>query len=208
MKELTDIPTLDDLELDGVRAVVFDMDGTLLNSEILHTRALKHFVPRPSNTSKKLIEQLTGVCELEAYEKLLSHQMIPKLSYSEFIDLKNEKFSEYLNDESVLKTMVHENLLELIKNLKKEKYLVALVTASEKSTTELFFNKLGLNEYFDLILSRGDAEKSKPDPLPYLNCFEKLSVNANESIVFEDSKTGIKAASSAGAHVIKANWYR
>ena len=208
MKELQKIPHFNDLELEGVRAVVFDMDGTLLNSEILHSRALKQFSSRGDNSAEKLIGQLTGACEFESYKTLLEHKMIPELTYDEFIDFKNTKFSEYLNDKVILKEMIHESLLELIKELKKENYLVALVTASEKSTTKLFFDKLGLNDYFDLILSRGDSEKSKPDPLPYLNCFEKLSVNANESIVFEDSKTGIKAASSAGANVIKANWYR
>lgn len=210
MIEYKKVPNLSQLELKNIKAVIFDMDGTLLNSEILHAKGLEALL-RKANLkeeidSKELIKSFVGVAEPDIFAKLIELELLENISFDEFIDLKNEQFSKTLNEDSIVSKLLSDELYDLILELKK-KYKVALVTASEEGTTRIFMEKLDIKSLFDVILTRNDTEKSKPDPMPYLKSFEKLGVKGSEALIFEDSTTGIDAALSAGGNVCKVSWY-
>jgi HAD superfamily hydrolase (TIGR01509 family) len=88
------------------------------------------------------------------------------------------------------------------KNLK-----LALVTSSPRKDVEAIFERNGLGKYFDLIITRTEVTKSKPDPESYNLCKDKLGFPANECLVFEDTLNGAKAAKAAGltCYAIQSN---
>lgn len=205
---LESVPLYKDLALNQTKALVFDMDGTLLNSEILHAKALKDLLKNSDEDFSVLLEQMTGMAEPDCYMLLKDKKLISdKYTFDDFIYYKNELFKSYLKEERINKSLIHIEILDLISMAKINNIKIALVTASEKSTTELFLNSLNIKQEFDLIISRGDTLKSKPNPEPYFLCFSKLNVNANEVIIFEDSPTGLKAASESKAPFYQVRWY-
>jgi len=202
------VPFLKDLTIGKTKALVFDMDGTLLNSEILHAKALIDLVKNTEEDVSELLELMTGMAEPDCYHLLKERKLIEeKYTFDDFIYYKNELFKTYLSENSVRESLINIKILELISDAKKQDLKIALVTASERSTTELFLNFLNIAEEFNLILTRGDSLKSKPHADPYLLCFERLNIEPSEVIIFEDSPTGLKAASLSNAPYYQVSWY-
>jgi HAD superfamily hydrolase (TIGR01509 family) len=210
MIEFNKVPSLENLALDNIKAVIFDMDGTLLNSEILHAKGLYELLAESKNnqiSAEELIRSFVGVAEPDIYKKLLDLELIPEITFDEFIDLKNVQFKNILKNKDVSSRLLDKGLLSLIKDLKTKNMKLALVTASERGTTDLFMDELNISSLFDIILTRDDTEKSKPDPMPYLKSFELLNIEGCEALIFEDSETGLQSAINSGANVCKVSWY-
>jgi len=207
MLEFKKVPKIEDVELVNIKAIIFDMDGTLLDSELLHAKALSDLLGRDETSVKALLDEFVGVAEPDVFKSLVKKKTISEMSFEEFVEKKNHSFKAILENESLLKEIVNSELLELISSFRQQNYKIALVTASEREVTDLFMNKLNLSYIFDIILTRNDTEKSKPDPMPYLKSFEELGILPSEALIFEDSPTGIESAISSGGSVCKANWY-
>lgn len=213
MKSLSEIPTalLIEQMYPNIKTILFDMDGTLLNSEILHARALHALLERMEHLDlavSDLLDKFKGVAEPDVVRMLVEMQVLPQqTSMTDFIDQKNHLFESFLRDESIKKEMIAPGMLSLLDELKRKNYVLALVTASERNTTELFINSLNLSHYFEFMLTRDDTEKTKPDPMPYLHSFARLKVEASQVLILEDSPTGLQAAVASGAHVQKVAWY-
>ena len=92
---------------------------------------------------------------------------------------------------------MNQNLADLIRSCKGQYYTALVTTASSKNTYELL-EYFGITDIFNLILTRDNVEKSKPDPQGYLLALDHFGVKPDEAIVFEDSTEGIQAARSAG----------
>jgi len=87
--------------------------------------------------------------------------------------------------------------------LKKQNYKIALTTSSDLKTTKMLLKRIKkLNDYIDVIITRENYKKSKPNPEPYLVTAKKLKVKPNECVVVEDSLPGLKSAKSAGMKCI------
>ena len=206
MIEFNKVPNILDINLNQIEAVIFDMDGTLLNSEVLHAKALLELIGN-NGDEQQLLKDFVGVAEPSVYETLLKRNIIPQISFDEFIDLKNKCFKDILKNKDVSSKLLDKDLFQLIKKFKDRGLKVALVTASERGTTDIFMNELNLLEYFDIILTRNDTEKSKPDPMPYQRSFELLDIEPHQALIFEDSKTGLESAMRSEANVCKVSWY-
>lgn len=194
----------------SAKAFIFDMDGTLLNSEILHARALMELLHNANQSFELngLLEEFKGVSEPDVLSILIDRGIVATdTDIQSFVAEKNRYFEKYLAEESTQKILIHEAIKEVLLSAKEKKLKVALVTASEGSTTKLLLEKLNLTELFDIIITRDDTEKSKPDPMPYLHCFKQLGLNKDEVLIFEDSETGLAAAAASEAIFIKVNWY-
>ncbi len=188
-----------------IKALLFDLDGTLIDSEFFHFECwnevleefgvkltyadwLKNYagVPLPVN-AKNLIGKYNIVTPIDS------------------IILRRENLTlERLRTKDVNLMPFVKEFLEFVKakNLK-----MALVTSSPRKDVEAIFERNELGRYFDLIITRTDVTKSKPDPESYNLCREQLGCLANECLVFEDTINGAKAAKAAGltCYAIQSN---
>lgn len=213
MNALSSVPDLDELldRFENIKALVFDMDGTLLNSEVLHAKALLALLEE-SNVkdvnARSLLESFKGVAEPDVLQALIDKNIIAiDTDLKQFIDQKNLYFENFLRESNLKDLILSPRIIELIKTAKIKKLKVAIVTASEASTTALFMNLLGIKDFFDFIITRDDTAKTKPDPMPYEYSFEKLEIQAHEALIFEDSQTGLASAIASGGQVQKVCWY-
>ena len=213
MEPLLKIPTLKEVlrKFSNVEALVFDMDGTLLNSEVLHAKALHVLLQESENIDidyLELLERFKGVSEPGVLQMLIDMKIVPMGTDIEaFIQQKNDHFEKFLANDQVKDLIIDPLMVELLKEAKTKKLKLAIVTASERSTTNLFVDRLGIRDFFDFIITRDDTEKTKPDPMPYLHSFKELKIDASKALIFEDSETGYEAAVASGGQVQKVCWY-
>jgi len=196
---------LNTFKIQNMKAIIFDMDGTLINSEPLHAHAAS-IVLRDLGVNLNLEECLKDFYGMTDYDVLKI--ACPQLSESEIlktIDIKNQKLIH------LLQSMPKDNLLQLmtpglipfLDKIKSFNIPMAVVSASEDIIVEETISALGINHYFQFLQGRSQTHLTKPHPDPYLFAMKKISSSANETIIFEDSPTGLKAAQTSHAHVIR-----
>jgi len=188
-----------------VKAILWDMDGTIMSTEKLHAQAIYDVLRlvRPIYPSIHEIEELVvGKTDFHAYELL----NISELSILEFIDQKNTLLrAKFFNcpHEDILLPAVADLISEIANSGLKQ----VIVTSSEKEAAHISLQHLKLQHFFDHIITREDTEKNKPDPMPYFHALNILSLEAKDVIIFEDSPTGLAAAMATQALTIHAKWY-
>lgn len=193
-----------------VRTFLFDMDGTVMFTERLHAMAINQILE--NNQEKPFeIETLERICiglnDEVVFNKLQKDRMLKSLNLDQFIADKKVVFFELLqktNPKDIFKTQVK----KLLKDIKSSKSQLALVTSSERETTHQLLDFLGIKDLFDIIVTREDTSKNKPDPAPYNYAFKTLEQTDPKScLIFEDSEVGLKAATKSKANVFKVEWY-
>jgi beta-phosphoglucomutase-like phosphatase (HAD superfamily) len=210
---LKKIPVLHDIKqrYPGIKGLFFDMDGTLFNTEPLHTKALLRIGEKYNITPPYPVdvvhELLVGKADHLLFEIIQAWPGMPQhWSVDDFVNEKNINVIELITKTPRSNYLPPEISL-LIQNAYEEGFLLALVTSSEKIVTEKLLGISGLEKYFEIILTRDDCPKHKPDPWPYLKAIELSKLNSDEIIIFEDSSVGLDSATSSAQHVIKVEWY-
>ena len=210
---LAKVPTLFDLrkDLPEVKAFLFDMDGTLFNTESLHAEALfmmaKKYQIIPPLSQQDLYPLMVGKADHFLFDIIKDWEGIPKhWDSTHFIQEKNNNFMQLLPSKS-LDSFFSSHVHEFLKEALNENIFMGLVTSSEKLVTEELLKVTNLKHYFDLVLTRDDCLKHKPDPWPYVKALELSGHEKHEVVIFEDSAVGLEAAVKSGTHVIKVEWY-
>ncbi|WP_457611554.1 beta-phosphoglucomutase [Lutibacter sp.] len=175
---------------------IFDLDGVIVDTAKYHYLAWKNLANSLGfNFTKKQNEQLKGVSRVESLEILLKYGNV-KLSEEKKQSLLLEKNKEYL--EYVHKMTPKEILPgvnQLLTFLETNNIKFALGSASKNAP--LILEKVGLYKRFTAIVDGNDVSKAKPNPEVFLLGAEKLGMNPENCIVFEDAIAGIKAANAA-----------
>ena len=183
-----------------IKAIIFDMDGVLIDAKEWHylalNKALKifgfeinkydHISTFDGLPTKKKLEMLTTDKGLP----LNLHRIISDLKQKYTVDLIN------INCKPVFK---HEYALARLKN---EGYKVVVASNSIKSTIELMMKKSNLYNYLDFYLSNEDVANPKPNPEIYNKAISTLNLKPNECIIFEDNQNGIIAAKESQANLV------
>lgn len=183
-----------------IKAILFDMDGVLIEAKDWHYEAL----------NKAL--SLFGIT-ISRYEHLTNFDGLPTRKKLEMLTIERglpAQLHEFINEMKQIYTMnmvythckpcfVHEYALSY---LKAQGYYLAVCSNSVRNTVITMMEKSGLLPYFDLILSNEDVEKGKPSPDIYEKAMQHFNLEPNECLVIEDNKNGIRAAQDAGAHVL------
>lgn len=187
----------------NIKAVLFDMDGTIIDTEPLHAQALQATL-RQYGIEQNLAElddRYHGQCDVDVYENLKEEI---NSTCETFIMIKEQILINIIKqfDQMTFARLLTPGLHQLLLTLNERQIKTGLVSASERSIIDLILKKTGLTNSFDLTLSRIDSTEYKPSPVPYLNAMRKLNVTAAETLIFEDSPTGLRAAQDSGAFVV------
>jgi HAD superfamily hydrolase (TIGR01509 family) len=178
-------------------AILFDMDGTLIDSEPLWLQAEIEIMAELGChwDQQDQINCLGGPMErTEKYMQERSNNVKPYGYFEKKLDeLMEYKLSQDLE--------LIPNAKELLEDCKSAGLKIALVTASTGKQMRSVLTRFP-KDFFDAAVSRDDVEKSKPDPAPYLLAAKLLGVKNEFCVVFEDSPTGVLSGLRSGAQVI------
>lgn len=184
-----------------IKAILFDMDGVLIDARDWHYEAL----------NKALC--LFGV-EISRYDHLHTFDGLPTkvklqmLSEQYFLPEELHPFINKLKQKNTIR-IVQEKCHPLfhheyaLARLKAEGYFIAVCSNSIRKTIEIMMESAGLNSYIDLIISNEDVKNAKPDPEMYQKAMDRLGFMPQECLVVEDNPNGVRAGIASGAHVMQ-----
>jgi len=178
----------------NIKAILFDLDGVVIDSEPLHFEA-----------HKKILEDYGVELTLEDYldfgvakgdsnlYREVSERFGVSIDNKEMAKRKKQAYWEILDKKGELMP----GILEILQNFSKE-YALAIVSSGVKVSVEHVLDKFNIKNYFKVIVTGGDVAKVKPAPDVYLKAMELFGYNKEDCIAIEDSETGVAAAKNAG----------
>jgi HAD superfamily hydrolase (TIGR01509 family) len=178
-----------------LKALIFDMDGTLVHSDPVHLEAFAEVLkPEGVAVDEDLYRTtIIGRTNEAIFASLLPH--LPVEKHEAYADEKEATFRRMAQD---LKPL--EGLLDLLDWAETQGIKIALVTNAPRLNADHMLEALGLAGRFPVEITIESVERGKPDPLPYLTALERLGIKADEAIAFEDSPSGMRAAKAAGLY--------
>jgi beta-phosphoglucomutase-like phosphatase (HAD superfamily) len=197
-----------------IKAIIFDLDGTLVQTEILKAHSYGKALEQLSNgrvNEDKVVnsfKELVGLSRNEVAKKLI--EQFGDNIVGDYIKSENKSLSELLiecrlniyhnmlSDPAILSKYSCMYNIKLLKTVREKGFKTGLATMSNCEQVKKVLKIIELENHFDCIITRDDVNNAKPDPEIYLKMLEKLKVNNKEAIIIEDSVSGIKAALAAG----------
>jgi HAD superfamily hydrolase (TIGR01549 family) len=182
-----------------IKAVIFDFDGLLIDSEPAWFKARKSLL-NEFNMDWTLNDQkhTLGVSTKD-WVNYLHNKLQERLTPDEILDKVISKMKEMYKKNEV---MSKPGAGEALKYCKENNFIMGLASGSYKELLFIALKSKKWEKYFDEILSSDDLKKGKPAPDIYIEILKRLKVKPEESIVLEDSKDGIKAGVAAETNVI------
>ena len=178
------------------RAVIFDMDGVIVDSEPLHKKAYHMmFKEFELNVSDELYASFTGMATLPICEKLCE---VFSLNFSpkHLVNRKRIYFKELFDQGQTLQLI--DGVLDLIQHYNQNGIVLILASSASMSNINRIFKKLGLDSYFKAKISGADLKASKPHPEIFEIAVNLSGFQKEECMVIEDASNGIQAAKAAG----------
>jgi HAD superfamily hydrolase (TIGR01509 family) len=175
------------------RALLFDLDGTLADTDSLH-------LP----TWVDVLEPYGVRVDEEFYRENISgrntsqivRDLLPELSDEENRSVGDAKEARFRERATELEPLP--GLVDFVERGRERGMRVALVTNAPEENVEVIMLALGLRDLFDTVVLADEVEAVKPDPAPYTAALKKLGVPAEEALAFEDSVSGISSSVAAG----------
>lgn len=186
-----------------IKAILFDMDGVLIDAKDWHFEALNKAL-RLFGHEISRYDHLHSFDGLPTRNKLrmLSEEAYLPESLHGFINDMKQQYTRKIIEMKCKPVFQHEYALSKLRN---QGYKIAVCSNSIRSTIENMMQKASLLQYLDLIMSNEDVQKAKPDPEIYVTAMQRLRLAPQECLVLEDNKNGIKAAVDSGAHLLRVN---
>ena len=185
-----------------IKAVLFDMDGVLIDAREWHYNALNKALAEFGFVISRE-SHLTTFDGIPTREKLNILSKTSSLPYGlhELICQLKQQYTLIFSEQYCRPKFNH---VKALKELKRE-YKLAVCSNSVQATIQRMLSLADIKNYFDEILSNEDVEKCKPDPEMYLKAMERLKVSPEECLIIEDNENGLKAAIASGGHVMRVN---
>ena len=186
-----------------IKAIIFDMDGVIVDTEFQDFRIQQEFIKKenPSiNQVKTNFDELIGQSYNMLYETL--RKFIGSNDSLNEIKRRFEAYNAIAYESINYQQLFRKELLPILKWAKSKGVLLAVASSSTYEHIIEVLNSCNIKDYFDVIYSGEFVEESKPNPAIYLITLEKLNVSANQEITIEDSYYGISAAKAAGITTI------
>jgi len=186
--------------LKGIRAVLFDLDGTLVDTfEAFHIMVNdileKHGIPKRSfvenarlvgKTSRTIAETIARETSLNMSLEGLSRMMVDEWIYT------------YMPKHSRL----YPDALDTLRELRRRGYLLGVVSNTSREELPNYLSSFKIGGFFNITVSAGDADKPKPSPEPVLKAVETLNVKPEEAVMVGDRPEDVEAGRAAGTYTV------
>jgi beta-phosphoglucomutase len=180
-------------------AVIFDLDGTLMDNNSFHLKAWQEFYKKRNRTltEEEYKKEFNGKTNVD----VLAHVFAETLS--------TEDNDRYTNEKEDLYRKIYQphikpvkGLLNFLQQLHDSGMPMAIATSGIKVNIDYMFQHVPIQHYFKEVIYSKDIKKGKPDPEIYFVTAKKLGVAPENCVVFEDSVAGIRSAKAAGMKVV------
>jgi beta-phosphoglucomutase len=187
------------LHFNDFDAVIFDMDGTMIDNMFYHKRAWMEFTGRHGiyPSEKEFKQKFSGLKN----DKILEGIFNKKLTEQE-VTSHAEKKEQLYRDLYAPHIQEVKGLTDILNTLKTHNKKVAVATTAPKKNRDFGLEALRMTDTFSVVLGEEDVIHSKPDPGIYLEAAKRLGVEPGRCLVFEDSPPGVTAGKAAGMKVI------
>ena len=200
-----------------IKAILFDLDGTLIQTEVLKARSYAeaiHILTKKSVPLQDVLDcfyKYVGLSRMEVVAGLTEEFESELKQYFNGSGLKEmqewmlskrlDRYKDILKDENLLSEHFCPFNLGLLHQLHEDNFTVVVATMSHLAEASKILDFMGVREKLSGLFTRDDVEKGKPDPEIYSKAAEFLQLTPDSCLVIEDSTNGIKAALAAGMHV-------
>jgi len=186
-------------ENNRVQAVIFDMDGLMIDSEPFHQKAfdvvLKEYGSSLSVEENNVL--YVGIGDIAAAADMVKRKQLP-ISKEELIQKKQAVYMQYLKSDII----AQDGLKELLIELKKLKLKTAVASGSTLDEINAIVTHLKIRKYFDFLCSSSQVPKGKPSPDVFLLAASNLGVDPSKCVVLEDAPSGLRAGIAAHMRVV------
>lgn len=183
-----------------IEAVIFDMDGVLIDAKDWHyealNRALRLFGKEISLTDH--LSRFDGLPTKRKLQLLSLTENFPRALH-DFINTLKQIYTMEIVYTQCKPVFTQEHALSC---LKKSGYKIGVASNSIRASVEAMMQRASLAPYLDLMMSNEDVKQAKPSPEIYIKSMTILGVKPENTLIVEDNENGIKAARASGAHVL------
>jgi beta-phosphoglucomutase len=190
-----------------LKAVIFDFDGVITDSEALHFRAFNQILASfgLQITTSEYYEKYLGLSDRDCYKILITEGRL-KVQTERVNDLVTQKKKVYAAL-AATEGQIIEGVRPFLKGLADHKVTMAICSGALLSEIEAILERAGLRRHFGVIVSADQISKGKPDPEGFLLTLQRLNktigpIRADQCVVIEDSHWGLDAAKAAGMHTL------
>jgi beta-phosphoglucomutase family hydrolase len=183
-----------------MQAVIFDMDGVIVDTNPTHHTAWHEYFARYDKplTDADFLTYVSGKHNSQIVRHLFADKPLTDNEIQQLGDEKEALFRQLY--EGIITPVP--GIPAFLKALKEAGIKTAVGTSAPVENLDFVLDRLQLRQYFDVLLHERSITHPKPDPEVYQKAMSMLSVTPDESVIFEDSMTGIQAAKASGAYVV------
>ncbi|MFT6071038.1 MAG: HAD superfamily hydrolase (TIGR01509 family) [Bacteriovoracaceae bacterium] len=186
-------------DLGSFEGLVFDLDGTLIDSMPIHNKAwLETLEKHGFKSSNEELMSYAGIASVKIVERLnLKHGL--DLHPQEISDEKEVIFKERFNE-----VQLAQEVLDLAIKYKGSKK-ISIVTGGERETVAMVLERFKMKEHFPVVICAEDTIEGKDTPAPFLLAAQKMGVDPSSCLFFDDGDAGLNGALKAGMQVLKVD---
>tara|TARA_B100000212_G_C27375055_1_gene534324 strand:+ start:485 stop:1120 length:636 start_codon:yes stop_codon:yes gene_type:complete len=186
-----------------IKAVIFDMDGVLIDAKEWHYEALNKALDLFGN-------KISRYDHLVTYDGLPTRKKLDMISKEKSLPYKLHELINFMKQKYTLeiaytkcKPVFHVEFA--VNELKRRGYRLSVASNSVKDTIEFMLSRANILNQFEFYLSNQDVKEGKPNPEIYNNAIKMMKLIPSECLIIEDNEHGLKAAKDSGAWVLKIN---
>ncbi|MFP3917738.1 pyrophosphatase PpaX [Lysinibacillus telephonicus] len=181
-----------------IKALLFDFDGTLLNTNELIIQTFMHVLNErfPGQYSPQDCIKFIGPSLIETFEQITPNEV------DEMVE-KYREWNQAHHDELVTE---YDGVITTLEQLKEQGIRLAIVSTKRRDTIQKGLNLMGANHLFEFLIGLDDVKNVKPHPEPVLLAIEKLGINKEETMMIGDNYHDIEAGKNAGVKTAGVAW--